>query len=99
MIELFRRAGAHAARTAFRAPAGETSYAELLARSATVARALLGGRTDLEEERIAFMLPAGADYAAVQWGIWRAGAIALALNAGRPGRRSSTCCARPASGA
>jgi len=85
MIELFRRAGAHAARTAFRAPAGETSYAELLARSATVARALLGGRTDLEEERIAFMLPAGADYAAVQWGIWRAGAIALALNAGAAG--------------
>jgi len=85
MIELFRRAGAHAARTAFRAPAGETSYADLLARSATVARALLGGRMDLDEERIAFMLPAGADYAAVQWGIWRAGAIALALNAGAAG--------------
>ena len=82
MIELFRRAGAHAARTAFRTPGGDTSYTALLQRSAVIAHALLAGREDLAEERIAFMLPAGADYAAVQWGIWRAGGIALALNAG-----------------
>jgi len=82
MIELFRRAGAHAARTAFRTPASDTAYAVLLQRSAAIAQALLAGGDDLEEERIAFMLPAGAEYAAVQWGIWRAGGIALALNAG-----------------
>jgi long-subunit acyl-CoA synthetase (AMP-forming) len=81
MVELFRRAAAHGARVAFRAPAGETSYATLLARSASIAQALLAGRADLAEERIAFMLPAGADYALAQWGIWRAGGIALALNA------------------
>jgi len=81
MIELFRRAGAHGARTAFRSAGGETSYAALLARSASIARRLLAARADLQEERIAFMLPAGADYAAVQWGIWRAGGVALALNA------------------
>ena len=82
MIELFRRAGAHAARTAFRTPAGDTAYAALLQRSAAIAQALLAGGDDLGEERIAFMLPAGAEYAAAQWGIWRAGGIALALNAG-----------------
>jgi len=81
MNELLRRAAAHADRIAFRSPSGEISYAELLARSAAVARALLAGRRDLGEERVAFMLPAGADYAAVQWGIWRAGGIAIALNA------------------
>ena len=81
MVELFRRAAAHGARIAFRSPAGETSYATLLARSASIAQALLAGRADLAEERIAFMLPAGADYALAQWGIWRAGGIALALNA------------------
>jgi malonyl-CoA/methylmalonyl-CoA synthetase len=82
MIELFRRAGAHAARTAFRTPAGDTSYAVLLQHSAAIAQALLAGGDDLREQRIAFMLPAGAEYAAAQWGIWRAGGIALALNAG-----------------
>ena len=59
MVELFRRAAAHGARAAFRAPAGETSYATLLARSASIAQALLAGRADLAEERVAFMLPAG----------------------------------------
>ena len=80
MVELFRRAAAHGARIAFRSPAGETSYATLLARSASIAQALLAGRADLAEERIAFMLPAGADYALAQWGIWRAGGIAHDFN-------------------
>ena len=50
MVELFRRAAAHGARIAFRSPAGETSYATLLARSASIAQALLAGRADLAEE-------------------------------------------------
>ncbi|MFM7785199.1 MAG: AMP-binding protein, partial [Gammaproteobacteria bacterium] len=80
MIELIERATAHAERVAFRTPAGETRYSELLSRSASLAASLLGDAPDLSEERIAFLEPAGADYAIAQWGIWRAGGIAVPLN-------------------
>ncbi|RYD48689.1 MAG: long-chain fatty acid--CoA ligase [Verrucomicrobiaceae bacterium] len=56
------------------------TYAELLDASARVAASLLYGRRDLEEARVAFMSPAGFEYTAVQWGIWRAGGIAIPLS-------------------
>lgn len=40
---------------------------------------LLNGKADLEQERIAFMVDPGFDYVKVQWGIWRAGGIAVPL--------------------
>jgi malonyl-CoA/methylmalonyl-CoA synthetase len=40
---------------------------------------LLNGSADLEEARIAFLMPPGFDYVATQWGIWRAGGIAVPL--------------------
>jgi len=36
--------------------------------------------SDLQERRVAFLLPAGADYIATQWGIWRCGGIAIPLS-------------------
>jgi malonyl-CoA/methylmalonyl-CoA synthetase len=80
MIELIRRASEHGARIAFRTPERDCRYAELLVRSAALARALLSDAADLAEERIAFLQPAGADYAITQWALWRAGAIAVPLN-------------------
>ncbi len=80
MNEFLRRAQAHDTRIAFRAGSGATSYRELVRRSAAIAGRLLDGGHDLAGERIAFTAPAGADYAALQWGIWRAGAIAVPLN-------------------
>jgi malonyl-CoA/methylmalonyl-CoA synthetase len=57
------------------------SYTDLLQASASVARALLGtGRRDLQEERIAFLIPGSFEYVAVQWGVWRAGGIAVPLS-------------------
>lgn len=44
------------------------------------AAGLLGNNSDLEEERIAFFIPASADYVTVMHGIWRAGGIAVPLN-------------------
>ena len=54
--------------------------------SAHIAARLLDGSADLGERRIAFRIPASLDYAAVQWGIWRAGGIAvpLSLSAAEP---------------
>ena len=44
-----------------------------------IARTLLKGRPDLEEARIAYMVRPGIDYPCVQWGIWKAGGIAVPL--------------------
>ena len=82
MSEFLQRARTYADRIAFRAPEGCTTYRQLLERSSSISGALLGAATDLEEERIAFLVPAGPEYVAVQWGIWRAGGVAVPLNRG-----------------
>ena len=58
------------------------TYDDLLGRSQAVASALLANShyQDLTERRFGFLLPAGADYIAVQWGIWKAGGVALPLS-------------------
>jgi len=56
------------------------SYADLLRASEGVATRLLAGSQDLQEARIAFLVPGSFDYVAVQWGIWRAGGIAVPLS-------------------
>ena len=53
------------------------SYDSLLSVSEGIAASLLDGSTDLGEERVAFLIPASFEYVAVQWGIWRAGGIAV----------------------
>jgi malonyl-CoA/methylmalonyl-CoA synthetase len=62
------------------------TYNDLLEASSRVAAALLAGRDDLQEERVAFLLTPGFPWVAVQWGIWRAGGVAvpLPLNSTRP---------------
>ena len=44
------------------------------------ATGLLNGKADLDEERIAFFIPASLDYVTVMHGVWRAGGIAVPLN-------------------
>ena len=60
------------------------TYAELDRDTAGVAARLLGGRADLAEERVAFLVAPGLDYARVQRGIWRAGGIAVPLCTAHP---------------
>ncbi len=55
------------------------SYADLLRVSAGVAAALLGGEEDLAEARVASLIPAGLEYVAAQWGVWRSGGIVVPL--------------------
>ncbi|RPJ70568.1 MAG: long-chain fatty acid--CoA ligase, partial [Acidobacteria bacterium] len=68
-------------------PAGVT-YGELLDRLARSAAGLLalGGepRTDLAGARVVFLVAPGADYARVQWAIWRAGGVAVPLSPSQP---------------
>lgn len=78
------RARAHPGRTALVTPEGTFTYAQLLDASARAAAALLDGAADLAEARVAFLAPPGWDYVAVQWGIWRAGGIAVPLAVSHP---------------
>jgi len=79
MIPLFERARQHGDRRAIIAAEGTFSYRQLLELSAGVAARLLDGADDLREARVAFLIPSGLHYVATQWGVWRAGGIAVPL--------------------
>jgi malonyl-CoA/methylmalonyl-CoA synthetase len=78
-VPLIAQAERHGGRTAIVDSQRSFSYNDLLDASSRVATALLAGREDLQEERVAFLLTPGFPWAAVQWGIWRAGGVAVPL--------------------
>ena len=84
-IPLIARAEGHRDRTAVVAPEGSFTYGELLDASARAASSLLGGAADLDDARVAFLAPPGIHYLATQWGIWRAGGVAVPLAVSHPG--------------
>jgi len=71
-------------RLAVVAPEGQWTYGDLDAASARVAGGLLSGATDLEEARVAFLVPPGLAHVAVQRGVWRAGGMAVPLGLSHP---------------
>ncbi len=79
MIHLIERAHKYANRTAIKSNGVAYSYQQLLNRSESIACHLLEEKTDLQEKRIAFLVPPGFDYVCIQWAIWRAGGIAVPL--------------------
>jgi malonyl-CoA/methylmalonyl-CoA synthetase len=81
---VWTRAGAYEGRVALEQGERRLRYEELLELSARVATALLGGREDLAGERVAFLAPAGIDWVTLQWGIWRAGGVAVPLATAHP---------------
>ena len=83
-IELVERARQYGDRTAILAAGGRFSYRDLLRSSARLAEGLLQGSKDLQEKRVAFLLPSNFSYVSVQWGIWRAGGIAVPLCTSHP---------------
>lgn len=83
-LTLVERAMDWPERTALDTPEGRFSYAELLAASAATAATLLNGRADLEGARVCFLVPPGWDYVRWQWGIWRAGGLAVPMAVSHP---------------
>jgi len=79
MITLINNANNHLDRIAIKSNGADYSYQDLLDASSNIALMLLDGKTDLNEARVAFIVAPGFDYASVQWGIWRAGGIAVPL--------------------
>lgn len=78
-LPLIARARQHSDKTAFRGSDAGCTYGELLQQSRQLASLLADQAGDLGEARVAMLIPAGRDYAAAQWAIWRAGGIALPL--------------------
>lgn len=79
-VAIVKRALAHGDSTAIIEAGRSYSYRELYGQSLRVTRFLLsknGG--DLAGARVGFIVPPGFSYAAVQWGIWSAGGIAVPL--------------------
>ena len=78
-LVLVQRAIKHRRRRAIIGPDGVYFYQDLLDASGRAASALLGGQKDLREKRVAFLVPPSFCHVAVQWGIWRAGGVAVPL--------------------
>ena len=83
-IALIGRAEEHGFRPAIISSEGTYNYRQLLERSQQIGLTLLDGKDDLKEERVAFLTLRGFDYATLQWGIWRAGGIAVPLGEMHP---------------
>ena len=83
-IPLIAESRKHQERTAIIDAQRSFTYGDLLETSVAIATALLAGREDLHEERIAFAITPGFAWATTQWGIWRAGGIAVPLPINSP---------------
>lgn len=65
-------------------PEGVLTYQDVVVAADAVANDLLDGRGDLAEARVCFLVPPGWGYVALQWGIWRAGGIAVPMAVSHP---------------
>ena len=83
-IPLIIRAEEHNEKTAIATTDGAFTYGDLLHTSSKIATGLLNNSEDLQEQRVAFLIPPGFEYVATQWGIWRAGGIAVPLCISHP---------------
>lgn len=83
-ITLIQRAANFKEKRAIITSEGSFTYLQLLQASEKIASCLLCRTKDLHETRVAFVVPSGFHYVAVQWGIWRAGGIAVPLSVYHP---------------
>lgn len=78
-IELIQRAAGFGEKTAVEDWTGSFTYADLLRVSHFAALNLLGDRRDLEEKRVAFIVPPGFEYVVLKLGLWMAGGVSVPL--------------------
>jgi len=84
VIPLITKAEEFRNNIAIATPERKYTYQDLLQASAHIAKVLLGAtkdlqNQDLQNQRVAFLIPSGFDYVATLWGIWRSGGIAVPL--------------------
>lgn len=83
-VLLIDRAVRFASRVALADDDGEHRYDALASAANARAEALRRLRTDLDRERVAYLIAPGFDHVATQWAVWRAGAIAVPLPPSHP---------------
>jgi malonyl-CoA/methylmalonyl-CoA synthetase len=83
-IQLFERAKGFGDRLAVISDGRRFTYWQVLDRSGRVATKLLNGKKDLDGARVAFLVPPGIRYVAVQWAVWRAGGVVVPLSTHHP---------------
>ncbi|ACK66168.1 AMP-dependent synthetase and ligase [Rippkaea orientalis PCC 8801] len=83
-LPLISRAQENPEKIAIVTPENAFTYGDLLEISRQIATCLLSNSQDLQEQRVAFAIPSGFEYVAVQWGVWRAGGIAVPLCTSHP---------------
>jgi malonyl-CoA/methylmalonyl-CoA synthetase len=79
MLRLFTQANQSPFKSAIVEKEKSYTFLDLVKKSDLIAQILLNDHKDLKEARVAFMVSPGFDYVAVQWGIWKAGGIAVPL--------------------
>ena len=79
-LPIIDRAISHDDSIAVRSADQRLTYYDLLERSASAAACFLDSQDDLKEKCVAFLAPHLIDYLTVQWGIWRAGGVAIPLS-------------------
>jgi len=84
-LPLLARADSAPDRTAIVADDGRFSYAELVEATRRVAAGLLAGSSDLNEGRVALMVPPGLRFVATQWATWSSGGVSVPLCLTHPG--------------
>lgn len=86
LLPIVQRALNHVERHAIVEPKGRFTYGDLLTASANVAATLTAECGQLEQGRVAYLVPPGCIYAAVQWGVWRAGGMGVPMAPSDPVR-------------
>jgi malonyl-CoA/methylmalonyl-CoA synthetase len=79
MLQIFETSERLPRKTAIVVGDESYSYHALMEKSNSIASYLLNGKKDLNQCRVAFMISPGFDYVTHQWGIWKAGGIAVPL--------------------
>jgi malonyl-CoA/methylmalonyl-CoA synthetase len=79
MINLINHAENFLNRICIREGNRSFTYNSLLNESQKLAQVLLGHSSDLNENRVAFMVSPGFNYLKTQWAIWQAGGIAVPM--------------------
>ena len=85
-LPLIAEAREHRERQAIVEPTRHFTYGDLLSASQAVATALMAEWGALDQARVAYLVPPGFTHAAVQWGIWRAGGMAVPMAISHPAR-------------
>ena len=83
-LPLITRTQEHNEKIAIVTTQGAFTYRDLHHTSCSMAIALLKDAEDLQEQRVAFLIPPGFEYVATLLGIWCAGGIAVPLCISHP---------------